>query len=50
MKKLVALLLTVTLTLSLTACGGGKTAGTTKDDTEGKTARPRRARIGILPA
>ena len=38
MKKLVALLLTVTLTLSLTACGGGKTAGTTKDDTEGKTA------------
>ena len=38
MKKLVALLLAMTLTLSLTACGGGKTAETTKDDTEGKTA------------
>ena len=38
MKKFVALLLAMTLTLSLTACGGGKTAETTKDDTEGKTA------------
>ncbi len=38
MKKLVALLLAMTLTLGLTACGGGKTAGTTKDDTEGKNA------------
>ena len=38
MKKIVALLLAMTLTLSLTACGGGKTAETTKDDTEGKTA------------
>lgn len=38
MKKSVALLLAMTLTLSLTACGGGKTAETTKDDTEGKTA------------
>lgn len=38
MKKLVALLLAMTLTLSLTACGGGKTDETTKDDTEGKTA------------
>ncbi len=38
MKKLICLLLAMTLTLSLTACGGGKTAGTTNDDTEGKTA------------
>lgn len=38
MKKFVALLLAMTLALSLTACGGGKTAETTKDDTEGKTA------------
>ena len=38
MKKLICLLLAMTLTLSLTACGGGKTATTTKDDTEGKTA------------
>ena len=38
MKKIVALLLAMTLTLSLRACGGGKTAETTKDDTEGKTA------------
>ena len=38
MKKIVALLLAMTLALSLTACGGGKTAETTKDDTEGKTA------------
>lgn len=38
MKKLITLLLAMTLTLSLTACGGGKTAETVKDDTEGKTA------------
>ena len=38
MKKLICLLLAMTLALSLTACGGGKAAGTTKDDTEGKTA------------
>ncbi len=38
MKKIVALLLAMTLALSLTACGDGKTAETTKDDTEGKTA------------
>ena len=38
MKKFVALLLAMTLALSLTACGGGKTVETTKDDTEGKTA------------
>lgn len=38
MKKLVAFMLAMTLTLGLTACGGSKTAETTKDDTEGKTA------------
>lgn len=38
MKKLVALLLSTILALGLTACGGGKTNETTKDDTEGKTA------------
>ena len=38
MKKLICLLLAMTLALSLTACGVGKAAGTTKDDTEGKTA------------
>ena len=38
MKKLICLLLAMTLTVSLTACGGGKTAETVKDDTEGKTA------------
>ena len=38
MKKLIALMLMMTLMLSLTACGGGNKAGTTKDDTEGKTA------------
>ena len=38
MKKLICLLLAMTLTLSLTACGGGKGTTTTKDDTEGKTA------------
>ena len=38
MKKIVALLLAMTLVLGLTACGGGKTTETTKDDTEGKTA------------
>ena len=38
MKKLVAFMLAMTLTLSLTACGGGKSSTTTKDDTEGKTA------------
>ncbi len=38
MKKLVALMLAMTLTISLTACGGGKDTGTTNDDTEGKTA------------
>jgi predicted small lipoprotein YifL len=38
MKKIISLLLAMTLVLSLTACGGGKTAETAKDDTEGKTA------------
>lgn len=38
MKKLVALMLAMTLTLGLTACGGGTNNGTTKDDTEGKAA------------
>ena len=38
MKKLVALLLSMILALGLTACGGGQTNETTKDDTEGKTA------------
>ena len=37
MKKLITLLLMMTLVLSLTACGGKKTE-TAKDDTEGKTA------------
>lgn len=37
MKKLVALMLAMTLTLGVTACGGGK-GNTTTDDTEGKTA------------
>ena len=39
MKKLVAFMLAMTLSLGLTACGGGGTnTETTKDDTEGKTA------------
>ena len=38
MKKLICLLLAMTLTLSLTACGGGKGTTAAKDDTEGKTA------------
>jgi hypothetical protein len=38
MKKIVAFMLALTLTLGLTACGGSKPAETTKDDTEGKTA------------
>ena len=38
MKKLITLLLAMTLVLSLAACGGGKTGEPVKDDTEGKTA------------
>lgn len=38
MKKLVAVMLMLTLTMGLTACGGEKVSDTTKDDTEGKTA------------
>lgn len=38
MKKLVALMLAMTLAFGLTACGGGTNNETTKDDTEGKTA------------
>ena len=38
MKKLVALMLALTLSFAMTACGGGKNTETTKDDTEGKTA------------
>lgn len=38
MKKLVALMLAMSLALGLTACGGGKNTETTKDETEGKTA------------
>ena len=38
MKKIVALMLTLTLALGMTACGGAKNTETTKDDTEGKTA------------
>ena len=38
MKKIVAFMLALTLTLGLTACGGSKPAETIKDDTEGKTA------------
>ena len=38
MKKLVALMLAMTLALGLTACGGNTNNETVKDDTEGKTA------------
>ena len=38
MKKLIALMLAMTLALSLTACGGGNNGGAAADDTEGKTA------------
>ena len=38
MKKLVALMLALTLSFAMTACGGAKNTETTKDDTEGKTA------------
>ena len=38
MKKLVALLLTLTLAVSVTACGGTGNGTTVKDDTEGKKA------------
>ena len=38
MKKLITLLFAMTFVISMTACGGGKTAETVKDDTEGKTA------------
>ncbi len=38
MKKIVALLLALTLAVGLTACGGGGSTETTKDDTEGKAA------------
>lgn len=38
MKKLVALMLTLTLTMGLTACGGEKGSETAKNDTEGKAA------------
>lgn len=38
MKKLVAFMLTLTLALSVTACGGAGNGGTAKDDTEGKAA------------
>ena len=39
MKKLVAMMLTLTLALGITACGGGAAGGqTVKDDTEGKKA------------
>ena len=38
MKKLAALMLTLTLALSVTACGGAGKGGAAKDDTEGKKA------------
>lgn len=38
MKKLVALMLAMALTFSLTACGGNTNTETAKDETEGKTA------------
>ena len=38
MKKLVALMLAMTLALGLTACGGNTNNETVKDETEGKTA------------
>lgn len=38
MKKLVALMLALTLALGLTACGGSGNSETTADDTEGKAA------------
>lgn len=38
MKKLIALLLAMTLALGMTACGGGKKEETANDDTAGKTA------------
>ncbi len=38
MKKLVALMLMMTLSMGLTACGGEQSTETTKNDTEGKTA------------
>ena len=38
MKKIITLLLAMTLVLSFTACGGGKTNEPVNDDTEGKTA------------
>lgn len=38
MKKRIAMMLAMILTLSLTACGGGSNNAPTTDDTEGKTA------------
>lgn len=38
MKKLVVLMLTLTLALGVTACGGAGNGGNKKDDTEGKKA------------
>ena len=38
MKKLIALMLAMTLAFGLTACGGSKNNESVKDDTEGKTA------------
>ena len=38
MKKIIAFMLTMTLALSVTACGGGNKGGAAANDTEGKTA------------
>ena len=38
MKKIIALMLTLTLALGVTACGGGNKGGASANDTEGKTA------------